>query len=380
MHGFDKTEYATRLANVQKGMQQNDIDVLLLCTETDVRYFSGFATQFWQSPARPWFLLVPQQGELIAVIPGIGEPLMRSTWVNDIRCWSSPDPLDEGVSLLADTLHECVSGSATVGLLKGPETLLRMPLSDYEKLQHLTPSLRYIDATSLVQSLQQIKSEAETDKIRNAAVAASQAFAKLPDAVSTGMTDREIFRQFKHLCLDAGVDDVTYLVGASSAGGYDDIIAPPGDRVTSAGDILILDTGCVCDGYFCDFDRNYAFGSADNLTADAYQRTHESIDAALSTVKAGVTCAELYETMNKVLRNDDNMVGRMGHGLGMRLTETPSINASDQTVLREGMVMTLEPCLNYGHGKIMVHEENLRVLSNGYELLSHRAPAEIPVI
>jgi len=222
-----------------------------------------------------------------------------------------------------------------------------MPLSDYEKLQHLTPSLRYIDATSLVQSLQQIKSEAETDKIRNAAVAASQAFAKIPDAVSTGMTDREIFRQFKHLCLDAGVDDVTYLVGASSAGGYDDIIAPPGDRVTSAGDILILDTGCVCDGYFCDFDR----------------------DAALSTVKAGVTCAELYETMNKVLRNDDNMVGRMGHGLGMRLTETPSINASDQTVL-----------LNYGHGKIMVHEENLRVLSNGYELLSHRAPAEIPVI
>ena len=143
---------------------------------------------------------------------------------------------------------------------------------------------------------------------------------------------------------------------------------------------MILDTGCVCDGYFCDFDRNYAFESADNLTADAYRLTHESIDAALSIVKAGVTCAELYETMNKVLRNDDNMVGRMGHGLGMRLTETPSINASDHTVLREGMVMTLEPCLNYGHGKIMVHEENLRVLSDGYELLSHRAPAEIPVI
>ena len=64
----------------------------------------------------------------------------------------------------------------------------------------------------------------------------------------------------------------------------------------------------------------------------------------------------------------------------MQLTETPSITQMDQTVLRDGMVMTLEPCLNYGDGKVMVHEENLVVRDDGYELLSHRASAEILII
>ena len=325
-------------------------------------------------------MIVPQQGELIAVIPTIGEPLMQRTWVGDIRCWSSPDPDDDGVSLLADSILECVDGNARVGLLMGSETLLRMPLNDYAALQRKTRNCEYVDATTLVHSLRQIKSAAEIDKIKSAAVAASLAFAQLPQQVRTGDTERHIFQTFKHSCLDAGADDVSYLVGVTSPSGYDDIIAPATDRTTNSGDVLILDTGCTVDGYFCDFDRNYAFSKVDDKTADAYVRTHESIDAALSIVRSGVTCAELYASMNKVLANESNMVGRMGHGLGMQLTETPSITQMDQTVLRDGMVMTLEPCLNYGDGKVMVHEENLVVRDDGYELLSHRASAEILII
>ena len=378
--GFERTEFEARLAAVQAGMLSKDFDALLLTTEPEVRYFTGFTTQFWQSPTRPWYVIVPQQGELIAVIPAIGEPLMQRTWVRDIRCWSSPDPDDDGVSLLASTILECIAGSARVGLLMGPETLLRMPLNDYAALQSKTPMCEFVDATALVYSLRQIKSDAEIEKIRSAAVAASVAFEQLPQQVRTGDTERHIFQTFKHSCLDAGVDDVSYLVGVTSPSGYDDIIAPATDRVTQSGDVLILDTGCIVDGYFCDFDRNYAFSTVDDKTADAYKRTHESIDAALSMIKSGVTCAELYASMNKVLGNESNMVGRMGHGLGMQLTETPSITQTDQTVLRDGMVMTLEPCLNYGDGKVMVHEENLVVRDDGYELLSHRASAEILII
>ncbi len=378
--GFERSEFVTRLVNVQAGLKAKDIDVLLLNTEPEVRYFSGFTTQFWQSPTRPWYLLIPQQGELIAVIPAIGEPLMKQTWVNDIRCWSSPDPVDDGVTLLADALQACASKSARIGMLKGTETSLRMPLNDYETLLQLTSGCEYVDATDLVQSLRQVKSAAEIEKIRTAAMAASHAFHQVPDILHTGMTERQIFQTFKHSCLNAGGDDVSYLVGAARPDGYDDIIAPPSDRTICDGDVLILDTGCVYDGYFCDFDRNFAFTRVDTKTADAYKRTHESIDAALLMIKSGITCAELCETMNQVLGSSDNMVGRMGHGLGMQLTESPSITRHDETVLRDGMVMTLEPGLAYGDGKVMVHEENLVVRDNGYELLSIRAAAEIPII
>ena len=50
-----------------------------------MRYFTGFMTPFWQSPTRPWFLVLPRSGKPVAVIPTIGVPLMGSCYVGDIK-------------------------------------------------------------------------------------------------------------------------------------------------------------------------------------------------------------------------------------------------------------------------------------------------------
>jgi Xaa-Pro dipeptidase len=52
----------------------------------------------------------------------------------------------------------------------------------------------------------------------------------------------------------------------------------------------------------------------------------------------------------------------------------------DETVMVPGMVMTLEPGMTYSDGRVMVHEENLVIRDGPPELLSRRAPAELPVI
>jgi Xaa-Pro aminopeptidase len=73
-------------------------------------------------------------------------------------------------------------------------------------------------------------------------------------------------------------------------------------------------------------------------------------------------------------------VGRSGHGLGMQLTEPPSNMPGDETELVPGMVMTVEPGYEYSPGKMIVHEENLVITEDGCELLTRRAPREMPVI
>ncbi|OED39141.1 hypothetical protein AB833_16510 [Chromatiales bacterium (ex Bugula neritina AB1)] len=382
--GFTESEYMARLKILQQNMQQQGIDAVFFSTEHEIRYFSGFFTQFWQSPTRPWFLVVPQAGKPVAVIPTIGEPLMKRSVVADIHCWSSPHPTDDGVSLLADTLIQLAGKRSKVGLLKGRETAVRMPMADYEALLRLTGVIEYVDVTRMIQSQRQVKSTAEIDKITVACDAAGDAFDAVPEQLVCGDSLREIFRQFKQSCLFAGADDVSYLVGSAAADGYDDIIAPPSDVATCEGDVLILDTGCVYDGYFCDYDRNFAFGRADAATRSAYGRVHESVDRALSILRPGVTCAQLHAAMNEALdpggSSDSGSVGRFGHGLGTQLTETPSITSWDQTEMLEGMVMTLEPGLSYGDGKIMVHEENVVIEANGARLLSRRASPEIVII
>ena len=75
-----------------------------------------------------------------------------------------------------------------------------------------------------------------------------------------------------------------------------------------------------------------------------------------------------------------NNVGRLGHGLGLQLTEPPSNRPGDGTVLRSGMVLTIEPGMEYEAGKMIVHEENVVITAEGAELLTRRAPRELPVI
>ena len=135
---FPATEYQERVGRAQVMMAQSGLDALLLTTEPELRYFTGFLTRFWESPARPWFLIVPAHGNPIAVIPSIGAALMGQSWISDIRTWRAPDYVDDGIGLLAETIREI--GAKTIGIPDGIETHLRMPIADFRVLQGLLGS------------------------------------------------------------------------------------------------------------------------------------------------------------------------------------------------------------------------------------------------
>jgi len=381
--GFPQIEFEQRLEKAQRLMSKKDLDVVLFCTEAEVRYFTGFLTQFWQSPTRPWFLCLPCEGNPVAVIPEIGADCMERTWIEDIRTWSSPHPDDDGVSLLQETLVELSGGSKKIGLPMGSESTLRMPFQDFMILQERLKSYEFNDATPLIQKLRMVKSELEIEKISHVCQLVSNVFETLPEWLLEEQTEIDVFRRFKIECLKEGVDDVSYLVGGAGLGGYSDIISPPKDKKLIPGDVLILDTGCTFDGYFCDFDRNYALQKADDDVRNAYRVVYQATDAGLEAAVPGNTAADVFRAMNRVLETNGakgGQVGRMGHGLGMQLTEWPSNAVFDNTVLESGMVLTLEPGMQFGKNKLMVHEENLVIREEGPQLLTRRAPEELPVI
>jgi len=381
--GFPPPEFERRLERAQRLMATAGIDALLLTTEAEVRYFSGFLTRFWQSPTRPWFLVVPRARKPVAVVPGIGEPLMAATWVEDVRTWSSPRPGDEGVTELVEVLREVGAAGGRLGIPMGPETSLRMPLADYRRLVAGLGDTEVVDCTDVVRTLRMIKSGAEIDKIAHACRIASDTFEAVPRFVGAGQPLAETFRRFKITMLENGADDVDYLVGAAAPGGYADVISPPDRRPLQHGDLLMLDTGTLYDGYYCDFNRNYAIGAADDETRRAYDTLYRATESGLAATRPGARCRDLFRAMQSVIEADGHAcgnVGRFGHGLGMQLTEWPSHTATDATVLEAGMVLTLEPGLAMAPGRTMVHEEDIVVREDGAELLSRRAPRELPVI
>lgn len=381
--GFAVSEFEQRTQRAQQMMRDLEIDAMLLTTEPYVRYFTGFFTQFWLSPTRPWFLLVPLEGKPVAVIPTIGVVGMLDTWIDDVRAWSSPQPSDDGISLLTQTIQELPSRFGRLGVPIGIESHLRMPANDYEKLKTNLGNSEIVDCALLMLELCNIKSAAEVEKIKYVCELTSDSFNALPGFAKAGDSERDIVKAMRIDLLQRGADHTPFMVSASGPDGYDNIIMGPTDRVLQNGDLLIIDTGTLYDGYYCDFDRNFAFGHASDNSRRAYETVFKSTDAGFHAAKPGNATSDIWRAMWQVLEAggaEGNEIGRMGHGLGTQLTEWPSNTAIDNTELKPGMVLTLEPGMTYDGGKQMVHEENILITDSGATMLSKRAAAELPVI
>ena len=373
--GFPEAEYRGRVARAQAGMEKAGLGALLLTTEPELRYFTGFLTRFWESPSRPWFLVVPAVGAPVAVIPSIGAALMGRTWIEDIRTWPAPRPGDDGVGLLADTLAEA---GGPVAVPSHGETHLRMPLADFDRVKAASGQV-FTDDRRIVAGCRAIKSDAEIAKIADICAIAGRAFDRVTEIAAPGVALSQVFRDFQRLLLEEGADWVPYLAGGAGPEGYGDVISPATDAPLAAGDVLMLDTGAVRDGYFCDYDRNFAIGAASDAQRAAHARLIEATQAGLEAARPGATASDVWRAMADIVGGGEG-AGRLGHGLGLQLTEGLSLTARDHTELRAGMVITLEPGIETAPGRMMVHEENIVITGGAPRALSPLAGPTLTVI
>ncbi|MDC1447973.1 Xaa-Pro peptidase family protein [Candidatus Thioglobus sp.] len=381
--GFEVSEYENRLNKIQKLMFESKMDVILLTTQVDIEYYTGFKTQFFQSPTRPWYVLIPASGKPQAIIPTIGESGMRETWVDDIKTWTSPNPKDDGISILLFSINSLTKTHKCLGVPKTLESTLRMPLGDYEYLINALNGIEIKDANKILRKVRFVKSAAEIAKIKHICQLTSQGFIDLEGFLKAGESERENCKRFKQHLLSLGADDTPYIVSGSGQEGYGSIIMGPTEKIIEEGDLFIIDTGSVFDSYFCDFDRNYAFGHIGDEAKKAYRVAYDATEAGFNAAQVGNTTSDIFNAMNDILQKGGalgNTVGRLGHGLGMQLTEWPSNTSTDNTVLEPGVVLTLEPGMAFLPGKEMVHEENIVITENGPEWLSIRAAEELPII
>lgn len=110
----------------------------------------------------------------------------------------------------------------------------------------------------------------------------------------------------------------------------------------------------------------------------------DSTEAAMKILRPGTTYSQLKKAIDDSLEKDGyktngKCIGRAGHGLGLELTEWPSViqGKTWEIPLKPGMVLTLEPSLPLEGGGELCHEENYVVTEDGYEILSERAPREM---
>jgi Xaa-Pro aminopeptidase len=234
-----------------------------------------------------------------------------------------------------------------------------------------------------------IKSSGEIERHRLAAASLSRAWERLPAFIGGCATDLDLKRELQVAAIDAGADGVPYIACATGCAGYLATNLEPSGHCFADGDLAYFDLGATVDGYYCDFNRHVAFGWVDDATRSAYQTVFHALEEGLAAAGPGGRLGEVWASMARILDRHggaESGIGRLGHSIGLSITEPPSIARDADATLVPGMVLALEPSLAYpprldgAPRRLMVQEENIVITESGCDLISTPRPKRIPVI
>jgi Xaa-Pro dipeptidase len=232
---------------------------------------------------------------------------------------------------------------------------LRMPIVEYFALRERLAGIEIVDGSPCLWQIRRVKTPAEVHHIAHICRNAIEAYEALPTKLRAGDSEREACRRLRIDLAERGADATPFMPAISGPGSVSQIVCGP-------------------------HDRNYAVGPISDQARRAQDAIWLATEDGLAAAVPGATTDELWRAMSRRLEaagSIGNNVGRLGHGLGLQLTGPPSHMLGDGTVIEVGMVLTIEPGVEYAPGKMIVHEENVVITPDGAQLLTKRAPREL---
>lgn len=235
----------------------------------------------------------------------------------------------------------------------------------------------------LVAGMRMRKTEAEVDRIQAAVDIAEAALAATVDSLYRGITEKAVAARLDDEFRQRGASgpsfDTIVLFGARSSLPH----GAPSNRTLTPGDIVLIDCGCLFEGYCSDLTRTYAFGTIPTTWfEEIYAVTLSAQQAALAAVKAGVSA----RTVDAAARNmicgagyGDRFGHGLGHGVGLEVHESPRLNVESETVLEPGMVVTIEPGI-YLPGRGGVRIEDMVVVTESGCRVFTQSPKQLKVL
>jgi len=225
---------------------------------------------------------------------------------------------------------------------------------------HLAPCSKDIDEMRSIKTAEEQEIMAAGQKLAIRAYEAGHAKLK------GGVTEREVAGAILYEMLHGGADDYSFLpvvaFGANSAKPHH----APSDTRLEKGDAVIIDIGCRYKGYCTDLTRTTFYGKAEHPELEkVYQTVLEAQKAALNGIKAGVTCHEADSFAREHIRAagyGEYFGHGTGHGIGVKIHELPSLIPGNETIIKENMVITVEPGI-YLPGKGGVRIEDMAVVT-----------------
>lgn len=225
-----------------------------------------------------------------------------------------------------------------------------------------------------ISGMRVIKSAEEVKLIVKAQRIAEAAFERLLERMRKGMTEKQVAALLNYYMMDCGADDLSFETIAASGINSASPHAVPTDKPLQDGEFLTLDFGAVCDGYHSDMTRTLVIGEPtpemDELYNAVFYANLDGLKAVRSDIGGAVVDSVARGTLNGWGGYDKYFGHGLGHGVGLEIHEAPTLSRKSSSMLRAGMIVTVEPGA-YISGRYGVRiEDMVLVTEDGCENLT----------
>lgn len=353
--------FAERREKLKKHLKDENLGVILVTDELNVRYLSGFTGD-------SSYMVISQENELILSDP-------RYTLQISEEC--------PGL--------EAVIRQSTVPMLEATKNLLEpfanrsiaieadsMCVSTFSKFEEKLENCKLVPTSGLIESFREIKDESEIESIRESIRTSWRAWNLVRAFLRPEMTELEIRDELDYRMRKFG----------SSEPAFDTIIASgdraalphavPGEKILGENELLLFDWGAKRNGYVSDLTRTLITSkSPSEKLRTVYETVLKAQLAAIEAIGPGKKCCEIHEIAHGIITDagfGEFFTHGLGHGIGLFIHEPLRLAPKQEKILKPGMVVTVEPGIYLeGWGGVRI-EDDVLITETGHEVLSAYVP------
>jgi len=360
-----KNELLQRITSLQDTLNQHSLDAYIVTAEEDIWYLTSIT---YRPEERPFFIIIAPKQKPILIVPKLEEAHVHKAIIDCeiLSYWEYPSPAKEN---WYDVLNEILQKYTRVGI----ESNVKMEV--YSKIQ-----AKELVLDHLVAMQRQVKSSLELEMIRASAKICDQSMQKIFDSAYTGATVTEIFALSKSIqneLIRAGnFDPITTslltVAWPAPLSAMPHSIPGLKDRLGQGPNLAM----CYfrINGYASECERTFFLKPPSKDEEELFHHMMNARERALSKVKAGVPTAEVDgEARDYLIQKGlkGTLLHRTGHGIGLGNHEGPYVAEGSNDILKENMVISIEPGIYIEGLGGFRHSDTVLVKKDGYELLTN---------
>lgn len=345
---------SSRLVQFSRLLAKNHLDSYIVTDDTNIRYLTGF-------PAHESVLIVFPTKYVYLTDSRYAEEAKKALYGIKVECFTHN---------LQKSTFEILSKNTAQ---KAGFDDRHLSLNLFKQFEAARPAkIKLIVANNLIEGLRISKAQKEIAAIRRCLKLNLRAYKFIQKVVRPGVTERQILIKLENFVRSNGGDfSFPPIIASGPNSAFPHALVS--DRKVRNNEPVLVDMGIDINGYKSDLTRMFFLGKMTTLYKNIYSAVAEAQARGIAAIRPGAKAADV----DYAARNYLESLGlakyfghSLGHGVGLDIHEAPRLSAQSGVVLKEGMVVTVEPGV-YLAGKFGIRlEEMVLVTKKGCEVLS----------